>query len=119
MITCPSCQTENPSGVGICKQCGGKISLDEIAPVSVDSLLGAPAEWEEQIVSLLRQSNKIEAIKLYRAQTGKDLKEAYDAVTAIARKHGIQSAKSGCAGVLAVMIFLVVASAWIIRQLVG
>jgi hypothetical protein len=48
---------------------------------------------------------KIEAIKLYRQQTGAGLKEAKDAVEALAAKHGIIAAKgAGCAGMVLLMV---------------
>lgn len=58
---------------------------------------------ENQILELLAAGRKIAAIKLYREQTGRGLKEAKDAVEALAAQHGIVSpARSGCLGVLAV-----------------
>lgn len=45
-------------------------------------------ELESQVVLLLSQHSKIEAIKLYREHTGVGLREAKDAVEAIAvRRH--------------------------------
>jgi ribosomal protein L7/L12 len=48
---------------------------------------GLPAEpaVDSQILALLREGQKIQAIKLYRENTGKGLREAKDAVEAIAR----------------------------------
>jgi ribosomal protein L7/L12 len=58
---------------------------------------------ENQILELLAAGRKIAAIKLYREQTSCGLKEAKDAVEALATRHGIVSpARSGCLGVLAV-----------------
>ena len=61
---------------------------------------------EEEIVFLLEQGRKIEAIKLYREQTGTGLKEAKEAVEDIARRRGIQKG-SGCFGMILVGIALV------------
>jgi hypothetical protein len=47
---------------------------------------------------------KIEAVKRYRQQTGCDLKNAKDAVEALAAKHGIVSKGAGCAGVFLMMV---------------
>lgn len=62
---------------------------------SVDSVL------ESEIVAMLQGAKKIEAIKLYRERTGLGLKEARDAVEAIAVEHhlGVPSG-SGCLGVV-------------------
>jgi hypothetical protein len=58
-------------------------------------------------VQLLTDQRKIEAIKLYRQATGVGLKEAKEAVEAIARLRGIES-KSGC---LTILLFAVCALA--------
>ena len=55
---------------------------------------------EEELLALLEQGQKIEAIKLYRERTGAGLKDAKDAVEAIGLKHGLMSKRAGCAAVL-------------------
>lgn len=65
--------------------------LPSVANVSAD---------EAAVVALLRAGNVIGAIKQYRTETGLGLKEAKDAVEAIARKHDITPQQKGCAGVL-------------------
>jgi len=44
-------------------------------------------DLESQVVLLLRQRSKIEAIKLYREHTGVGLREAKDSVEAIAQRR--------------------------------
>jgi ribosomal protein L7/L12 len=95
------CGEENPSGVGLCKTCGGSIPMEESQQPDV-----APGSFEEQLLTLLRQGNKIQAIKLYREKSGTGLKEAKDAVEDLAKQHNITSSRSGCASVL--LIFAVV-----------
>ena len=56
--------------------------------------------FESELVALLEQGQKIEAIRLYRDKTGAGLKEAKDAVEALAAKHGLPVGRSGCAGVV-------------------
>ncbi|MHB1038442.1 MAG: ribosomal protein L7/L12 [Pirellulales bacterium] len=56
--------------------------------------------WEPEIVALMEQGRKIEAIKLYREKTGLGLKDAKEAVEAIAARHGIAPSRSGCLGVV-------------------
>jgi ribosomal protein L7/L12 len=46
-------------------------------------------DFEEQLVSLLAQGQKIQAIKVYREATGSGLKDAKDAVEAIAARRGL------------------------------
>ena len=62
----------------------------------------APMEGdlEQRVLALLQGGKKIEAIRIYREQTSVGLKEAKDAVEALARKHGIVSKGAGCAGIL-------------------
>jgi ribosomal protein L7/L12 len=59
---------------------------------------------EAEIKALLEQGQKIAAIKLYRDQTGADLKEARDAVEALSSKYQIGSKASGCAGLVALVV---------------
>lgn len=49
-----------------------------------------------QIVELLRKGDWIPAIKVYRSEVECGLRDAKDAVEAIASENGIQSAPSGC-----------------------
>ncbi|MGD0515905.1 MAG: ribosomal protein L7/L12 [Thermoguttaceae bacterium] len=99
MTKCPSCGEENPPGVGLCKRCGGPIPLEENARPEVP-----PGSLEEQVLGLMRASKKIEAVKLYREMTGAGLKEAVDAVEDLAKEHNITSSKTGCAGVLLILV---------------
>jgi ribosomal protein L7/L12 len=61
-------------------------------------------EFEPGLLSLLRQGLKIDAIKLYRERTGAGLKEAKEAVEALASRHGIAPKGPGCAGVVALAL---------------
>ena len=47
-----------------------------------------------QYLDLIEEGKKIQAIKLYREQTGVGLKEAKDAVDAMALKYGVSSNRS-------------------------
>jgi ribosomal protein L7/L12 len=60
----------------------------------------------DQVLALLRAGKKIEAIKHFRLQTGVGLKEAKDAVEALAVKHGINTKGAGCAGAVLMAIAL-------------
>ena len=57
---------------------------------------------EKELLLLLEQGNKIAAIKAYRTRTGSSLKEAKDAVEALARQHNIRG--TGCAGMVALAV---------------
>jgi hypothetical protein len=105
MTKCPSCGEENPSGVGMCKRCGKQIPLEE-SPLPLDENPQGEVDsgsFEEQVLGLLRAGKKIEAIKIYRTKTGRDLKEAKDAVEALAKQNNIAAKGAGCASVLLIV----------------
>jgi ribosomal protein L7/L12 len=67
-------------------------------------------EFEREILQLMESGQKIEAIKLYRQQTGRDLKAAKDAVEALAARHHVCVPQGrGCLGVVLVAAAVVVA----------
>ncbi len=71
---------------------------------------GDPGYVEGEIVTLLEQGRKLEAIKLYRDHAQAGLKEAKESVEAIAAKHGIPAASgSGCLGMI-LWVWLVLAA---------
>ena len=76
MIRCPFCHQDNPAESLECTHCA------QTLPVLKSSALSTPS-LEKQIRMLLGEGNKIEAIKLFREQTGTGLKDAKDAVEAI------------------------------------
>ena len=80
--------------------------------------LAVPEDQAQQILKLLASGQKIAAIKLYRVQSGAGLKEAKDAVEALAAQRGIAlPPRAGCLGVLAAIVFtgplLVVGWLWV------
>ncbi len=90
------------TGVGLAeaKQAVERFALGETLPDDD----AAAADPDQQILKLLAAGQKIAAIKLYREQTSAGLKEAKDAVEALAAQHGIVPApRSGCLGVLALL----------------
>jgi ribosomal protein L7/L12 len=69
--------------------------------------LGLPPEsLEGRILALMQAQRKIEAVKLFREQTGSGLKQAKDAVEALAAAHGVSPQQSGCATMLLLMLFV-------------
>ncbi len=71
---------------------------------------------DQDIVALLHEGRKIEAIKLYREQAGGGLRDAKLAVDALAREHGIEVAgKSGsCLGLLVIGLILTAAASYLL-----
>jgi ribosomal protein L7/L12 len=67
-------------------------------------------EVESQLIGLLQQGQKIQAIKVCRARTGMGLKEAKDTVEGLAAKHGLAVAKGGgCLGAVILVLLVIVA----------
>lgn len=98
MTRCSRCDHENPDGVEICESCGAAVPAasdqsSDTDPDDNDTVLA------QQIGEMLAKGQKIAAIKLYREATGTGLKEAKDAIDALAAKHNIPSA-GGCAGTI-------------------
>lgn len=75
MPNCPSCHSPNSPGTTLCRSCGALIP--EPATLTAD--------LEREIRSLLDQGKKIEAVKVYKDQTGSSLKDAKDAVESLPR----------------------------------
>jgi ribosomal protein L7/L12 len=72
----------------------------------------APTGQDKQLLELLAAGQKIAAIKLYRQQTRLGLKEAKEAVEALAAKHGIATPRSGCLGLLVLGAGLILGFGW-------
>lgn len=106
MADCPKCGKFNPTGTPLCGNCGESLP-SESAPEETPAVSDQPASGsDDEVMKLLRSGSKIGAIKAYREQTGVGLKEAKDAVEAMASEHGISPAPSGCSGVVLLAILL-------------
>ena len=85
-------------------------------PVNPDSSSDPAAEQEnhleDRLLSLLGGGKKIQAIKVYREETGVGLKQAKDAVEELVAKHDVAPTGAGCAG--AVLALLAIISALIL-----
>jgi large subunit ribosomal protein L7/L12 len=109
------------TGVGLAEakaaveQIGRGESFSDQEAVGADNQ-GFAADLEKPILELLVVGKKIAAIKLYRERTGLGLKDAKDAVEALAARHGIVSpARSGCFGVVALLVLVVGWMRWLGR----
>ena len=104
MPKCHFCDHNNPAGIDRCQNCGAWIEQKASSTSKDAERQGEPTpepdSLETQLLALMKGGKKIVAIKLYRQQTGCDLKNAKDAVEALAAKHGIVSKGTGCAGVI-------------------
>ncbi len=75
MPTCVFCNTSVAAGSPNCPKCGAALRFDD-EPAGEPLGLTHP----DDLLALAREGRKIEAIKLYREQTGAGLKEAKDAI---------------------------------------
>jgi len=156
MSSCPSCDHENPAGSQCCARCGAELARaaggvvddvmrdliargqkieaiklyrertdtglkeakDAVEAIARGETPAMPASLssadEQDVVSHLRDGNKIAAVKLYREKTGTGLAEAKKAVDALERENGIASAGGGCAGVLVVLLVLISAAVHVV-----
>lgn len=63
--------------------------------------------WEDEVIQLIRQHKKIKAVKLYRKNTGKSLKDSHTAVLELGKKQGIDLPEGvGCFSVILLMVSL-------------
>ncbi|NQU23621.1 MAG: ribosomal protein L7/L12 [Candidatus Nealsonbacteria bacterium] len=102
MPKCEFCGRSYPADAEACPGCGDKNANVERSPAADPS--AEATELETRVLAELQTSGKIPAIKLYREETNAGLKEAKDAVEAFAGQHDIVATKSGCAGVLLLLI---------------
>jgi ribosomal protein L7/L12 len=73
-------------------------SLPKGAPIA--GTAGVRADLKADIWALMQDGQKIQAIKFYRERTGCGLKQAKDAVEAVAREHGVAPNSAGCFGMI-------------------
>ena len=110
MQRCRFCDHQSPGGVERCTSCGGPLPLEKSdAPGNADEEAArAPAdEFAAQVLDLMKRGRKVDAIRLYRQQRQVGLKEAKDAVEALAAEHGVSPQGRGCTAML--LIFAIAA----------
>lgn len=83
-------------GVGLAE---AKAAVETLADGGTPAAEASP-EANDDVLELMRGGKKIAAIKVYRERYHVSLKEAKDAVEALASQHGIAAQGSGCAGVV-------------------
>ena len=117
MPRCRFCDQMNPAGAVRCASCGAELPVDEGAAGSGASIAGghpddAADALDSHILGVLKARGKIAAIKEYRQSTGSGLKEAKDAVEALAARHGVQPAGGAGCGATAAALLLVAHALW-------
>lgn len=113
--TCPACGQEvSPSDLQ-CPACRQFLTEDHAAAQDAAETTAVgeslPESLQNQVLALLRENRKIEAVKVYKEATGADLLTAKRAVESLGRQAGLDvSPKSGCGTtVLAVGVVIIAA----------
>lgn len=93
---CPKCGRTLFSEGDYCEYCGAKVSIFvqgemENSPHELEY----PNSLTERILSILKQGNKLQAVKIYKEETGVDLKKAKEYVDGLCKKNHIGS-NAGC-----------------------
>jgi ribosomal protein L7/L12 len=104
------------TGVGLAEAKNAVESIERGDGLPDHAAAATAADPIQQILQLLAAGKKIEAIKIYRQQTNVGLKEAKDAVEALAAENGIvPPPRSGCFGVLALLLagVMLVVAGWL------
>lgn len=86
------------------------LESESIEPPAAES----PEDTRAEIERLLKAGEKLSAIRLYREATGSGLKDAKDAVEAIAEEIGLPKS-SGCGTAVLLVTLLVGVVAWCFR----
>jgi len=89
---CRKCGNRLESGSVYCIRCGTRVRMDGDAILpEADTAEGIPPAIQDRVHSLLVDRNYIEAIKLYRENTSKPLKESKEAIDAYVAANGIDA----------------------------
>ncbi len=85
------------TGVGLAE---AKHAVEAIEHGESTSPASAPADLDKELLRLLRDGQKIEAVKRHRERTNSGLKESKDYVESLAARHRVAVPRVGCLGML-------------------
>ena len=102
MISCTFCDHKNAVWATRCASCVAELPAPDEPTVAA----AGETPLEREVLAAYRTQGIISAIKIYRERTGSGLKDAKDAVEALARRYNVPRGRSGggCAGSLAVVL---------------
>jgi ribosomal protein L7/L12 len=75
-------------------------------PQRVDPKSLTPEQLMQEVLALVKQNRYLWAIKTYGEATGSQLQESKAQVDRLMRANGLEPPKSGCGGVISVLVFL-------------
>jgi ribosomal protein L7/L12 len=87
---------------------------NRLAAVRAAGPAGARAYLKADLWALIQNNQPIQAIKFYRERTGCSLKQAKDAVDAVAREHGVVPKAAGCLGMVLFCLALSGVLLWLV-----
>jgi ribosomal protein L7/L12 len=97
-------------------QTGVGLAEAKAAVEALEAGIGQPStptemrdDLEAELLRLLGDGQKIQAVKLYKDQMGVSLLEAKQAVESLAARHGLETQRGGCLGVVVVVVLAAVA----------
>ncbi len=80
MPSCVFCDQDNPAGISNCRLCGGPLPASDAEPLTDDV-------FRQQLVRLVHEGQRIQAVAAYRRRTGVDLTSAVEAIDSLERDH--------------------------------
>jgi len=91
-------------------QTGVGLAEAKAAVEALEAGAGPPSssDMEAELLRLLGRGDKLEAVKLYRDQKGVSLLEAKQAVESLAARHGLETQRGGCLGVVLAVVLAAV-----------
>jgi len=93
---------KDQTGVGLAEAKAAVEALEAGAGPPSTSDIGG--DLEAELLRLLGRSDKLEAVKLYRDWKGTSLLEAKQAVESLAARHGLETQRGGCLGVVVAVV---------------
>ena len=80
MPKCVFCDQENPADISNCRLCGGPLPVSDSEPLADDV-------FQQQLVRLLNEGQRVQAVAAYRRRTGVDLNQAVEVIDALEQDH--------------------------------
>lgn len=80
MPTCVFCDQDNPAGTSNCRLCAAPLPISDVETLSDEV-------FQEQLIQLVQQGQRVQAVAAYRRWTGVDLDQAQAAIENLERDN--------------------------------